>query len=82
MENIFSIKSAYDIQVEGKRRLGRPKMTWKQLTERDRREWKLSAVDPHDRDTWRYGVRSAMRAASQLPGRGPTEVDIVPEPAC
>ena len=76
-----AIKSAYDIQVEGKRRLGRPKMTWKQLTERDRREWKLSAVHPHDRDTWRYGVRSAMRAASQLPGRGPTEVDIVPEPA-
>ena len=40
-----------------------PKMTWKQLTERDRREWKLAAIDPHDRDTWRSGVRSAMRAA-------------------
>ena len=38
-------------------------MPWKQLTERDRREWKLSAIDPHDRDTWRTGVRSAMRAA-------------------
>ena len=25
-------------------------MTWKQLTERGRREWKLSAIDPHDRD--------------------------------
>ena len=46
-------------------------MTWKQLTERDRREWKLSAINPHDRDTWRSGVRSAMRAASQLSGRGP-----------
>ena len=46
-------------------------MTWKQLTERDCREWKLSAVDPHDRHTWRSGVRSAMRAANQLPGRGP-----------
>ena len=52
-------------------------MTWKQLTERDRREWKLSAINPHDRDTWRSGVRSAMRAASQLPGRGPTIVDMV-----
>ena len=50
--------------------------SWKQLTERDRREWKLSAIDPHDRDTWRSGVRSAMRAASQLPGRGPTVVDM------
>ena len=76
-----AIKSAYDIQVEGKLRLGRPKMTWKQLTERDHREWKLSAVDPYDRDAWRYGVRSAMCAASQLPGRGPTELDIVTEPA-
>ena len=46
-------------------------MTWKQLTERDHREWKLSAIDPHDRDTWRSDVRSAMLAASQLPGRGP-----------
>ena len=45
-------------------------MTWKQLTERDCREWKLSAIDPHDRHTWRSGERSAMCAASQLPGRG------------
>ena len=57
------------------------KMTWKQLTERDPREWKLSAIDPHDRDTWRSGVRSAMHSASQLPGRGPTDVDMAPVPA-
>ena len=44
-------------------------------------QWKLSAIDPHDRDTWRSGVRSAMRAASQLPGRGPTVVDMAPIPA-
>ena len=56
-------------------------MTWKQLTERDCREWKLSAIDRHYRDTLRSGVRSAMRAASQLPGRGPTGVDIAPVPA-
>ena len=64
-----------------KRGPGRPKMTWKQLTERDYREWKLSAIDPHDRDTWRSGVRSAMRAASQLPGRGAIVVDIADIPA-
>ena len=57
-------------------------MTWKQLTERDYREWKVSATDPHDRHTWRSGVRSAMGAASQLPGRGPTDVDVAPVPAC
>ena len=77
-----AVKTAFDIQVNGKRGPGRPKMTWKQLTERDRREWKLSAIDPHDRDTWRSGVRYAMRAASHLPGRGPTVVDMAPIPAC
>ena len=66
-----AVKTAFDIQVEGKPGPGRPKMTWKQLTERDCREWKLSAINPHDRQTWRSGVSSAMRAASQLSGRGP-----------
>ena len=56
-------------------------MTWRQLTERDCRERKLLAIDPHDRDTWRSGVRSAMHAASKLPGREPTDVDIAPLPA-
>ena len=47
-------------------------------------EWKLTTVDPQERSTWRSGVRSAMRAASQLPGRGPTESDVddSPAPAC
>ena len=76
-----AVKTAFDIQIVGKRGPGRPKMTLKQLTVRDCREWKLSAIDPHDRDTWRSGVRSAMRAAGQLPGRGPTVVDIAPIPA-
>ena len=76
------MKTASDIQVDGKRGPGRPKMTWKQLTERDRGEWKLSAIKPHDRHTWRSGVRSAMGAASQLSGRGPTGVDVAPVPAC
>ena len=76
-----AIKTAFDIQVDGKRGPGRPKMTWKQLTERDCREWKLSAINPHDRRTWRSGVRSAMHAASQLSGRGPTDVDVAPVPA-
>ena len=45
------VKTAFDIQIVGKRGPGRPKMDWKQLTEKDCREWKLSAIDPHDRDT-------------------------------
>ena len=39
--------------------------------EKDCCEWKLTTIDPQERSTWRSGVRSAMCAASQLPGRGP-----------
>ena len=34
-----------------------------------------------DRDVWRTSVRSAMRAASQLPGKEPTDVDDAPASA-
>ena len=53
-------------------------MIWKQLTERDFRDWRLSAIDRHDR----YTCGSGWRSASQLPGRGPTDVDVAPIPAC
>ena len=49
--------------------------------QRDCRKWKLSAINPHGRHTWRSGVRSAICAASQLSGRGPTDVDVAPVPA-
>ena len=64
-----AVKTACDIQVDGKCGPGRPKMTWKQLTERDCREWKLLDIDSHNRHTFRSGVRSVMCAASQLPSR-------------
>ena len=76
-----AVKMSFHIQVEGKCGPGRPKMIWKQLTERDCREWKLLAINPHDRNMWRSGVRSVMSAASQLSGRGPTDVDVAPVPA-
>ena len=57
-------------------------MTWKQLAERDCRDWKLSTIYFHDRHTCRSCLRSARHAASQLPGRGPTNVDAAPVPAC
>ena len=72
-----AIRTACDIQLEGRRGA-----TWKKLTEKDCREWRLTTVDPQKRSTWRSGVRSAMRAASQLPGKGPTDVDVAPAPAC
>ena len=73
-----AIRTAYDIQIEGRWGAGRPKQTWKKLTEKDCREWKLTTVDPQERSIWRSGVRSAMRAASQLPGKGPTDADDAP----
>ena len=76
-----AIRTACDIQIDGRRGPGRPKLTWKKLTERDRCEWKLTTVDPQERSTWRSGVRSAVPAASQLPGKGPTDVDDAPAPA-
>ena len=76
-----AVKTAFHIQAEGKHGTGRPKMTSKQLTERDCREWKLLAINPHDRHTWRSDVRSAMHAASQLSGMGPTDVDVATVPA-
>ena len=55
---------------------------WKYIVKAEHcREWKLTTVDPQERSTWRSGVRSAMRAASQLPGKGPTDVDDAPAPA-
>ena len=42
---------------------------------------KKDFLDPQERSTWRSGVRSAMHAASQLPGKGPTDVDDAPAPA-
>ena len=54
---------------------GRPKLTWKKLTEKDCRPWTLTTVDPLERGTWRSGKRSAMHTAGQLPGRGAADVD-------
>ena len=51
------------MQVEGKRGPERPKMTWKQLTERDCREWKLSAINPNDRHTRRSDLLCVQQAS-------------------
>ena len=73
-----AVRTACDIQIDDRRGAWRPKLTWKKLTKKVCLEWKLTAVDPQERSTWRSGVRSAVRAASQLPGRGPTDVDDAP----
>ena len=54
-----AVKTAFGLQADRKHGPGKPKITWKKLTDRDCRELKLSAIDPHDRHTWRSGMRSA-----------------------
>ena len=61
-----AVRTACDIQIDGRPGVGRPKLTWKKLLEKDCHEWKLTTVDPQERSTWRSGVRSVMHAASQL----------------
>ena len=67
--------------MAGRGQGGPPKLTWKKLTEKDCREWKLTTVDPQEKSSRRSGVRYAMCAARQLPERGPTDVDDAPAPA-
>ena len=42
--SIGAVKTAFHILVDGKHGPGRPKMTWKQLTESYYREWTLSTL--------------------------------------
>ena len=79
MWNVLVVQSEQHVGRQG---AGRPKLTWKKLTEKDCHEWKLTTVDPQERSIWISGVRSAMQAASQLPGRRPTNLDDAPAPAC
>ena len=67
-----AVRTAFDIQIDGRRGAGRPKLTWKKLMEKDCPEWKLTTVDPQERRTWRSGVKSAVcvQLASYLE-RGP-----------
>ena len=76
-----AFKTVCIMQIEVERGPGRPKRTWMTLTDRDLRDWKLNKFGPSDRDVLKSNGRSAMRAASQLPGVAPTDVDDAPAPA-
>ena len=46
-----AVRTACDIQIDGRRGAGRPKLTWKKLTEKDSCEWKLTTDDPQEGST-------------------------------
>ena len=56
------LKKIMSFEVEGKRGLRRPRMTWSQVVERDMRECELKRVDAKDRERWR---RLLCRVAGQ-----------------
>ena len=62
-----AVRKACDMQNDGRRGAGRPKLTWKKLREKDCCEWKLTTVDPQEKSTWRSGVRSNMPAVDDAP---------------
>ena len=41
-----AVRTACDIQIDGRQGAGWPKLTWKKLLEKDCRERKLMTVDP------------------------------------
>ena len=79
-----AVRTACDIQIDGRSLVGcrEAKVTWKKLTEKVCCEWKLTTVDPQESSTWRSGVRSGIFAASELPGKEPTNVGDAPAHAC
>ena len=60
-----AVRKACDVQVDGRWGPGRPKLTWNELK-------KTTAVSG---SLTLYKGRSAIHVASQLPRRGPTDVD-------
>ena len=78
-----AIKTAFDITVNGKCGSGCVAQDDVEATDNEGlQRVNFSAINPSDRDTWRSGVRSAMHAASQLPGRWHTDVNVAPVLAC
>ena len=73
-----AVRTACDIQIDGRHGGREAQANMEELMDKDCREWKLTTVDPQERSTCRSVMRSAMIAASQLPERGPTDVDSAP----
>ena len=53
MHSSGTVRTACNIQVNGRGGPGKPKIMWKNLTENDYFERKLTPVDTQERNTWR-----------------------------
>ena len=66
-----AVRTACDIQIDGRRGAGRPKLTWKKLIEKDCHEWKLMTVDPQKKEHLEIRYEICYASSKPLPGRGP-----------
>ena len=55
------LKKAIMLEVNGKRKRGRPKMTWRRQVEDSVKKVGLKVEEPADRTRWREGVRAIAR---------------------
>ena len=46
-----AVRTACDIQIDSRQGVGRSKLTWKKLTEKECCEWNLMTADPQERST-------------------------------
>jgi len=53
-----ALRKALEFKVEGKRKLGRPKKTWKGQVEKDAKKAGLKKEDALDRAKWRIGIKN------------------------
>ena len=58
------LKKALDFEIDGHRKRGRPKSTWKRKVEEEVKKIGLRKEDAHDRAKWRKGMYM-LRTADQ-----------------
>ena len=67
-----AIRTACDIQIDGRWGAGRPKLARKKLTEKDCREWKLTTVGPQGGRGWKSAeIRLLCVQLAKYRQRGP-----------
>ena len=65
------VKRCMRMEVDGKRPVGRPKKTWMDTIQEDRRSRGVETQDTGDRVGWRRGVRGGRDPHKTLKGKTP-----------
>ena len=54
------IKHCTEMKVEGRRGKRRPRKTWLETVNQEKKDWKLNGIDPASRVEWRKALRMNM----------------------